>query len=142
MPLVDDPEARAFATRLRYERLAAGRTVTDAADATNIEPASWTRYERSQRVPRPWTLDRIAAALNVPAVRLMRDCRVVAEVEPSEATIADCRARGMPAALEAAERMVPALAALILAEATRPPVDTSPGARPKRRRSRTELLGG
>jgi hypothetical protein len=67
---------------------------------------------------------------------------VLAEVRVSDATIEQVRREGRPACREAAERLASRLEPLIWQEATRKPVDISPGARPKRRRTRAEVLAG
>ena len=73
---------------------------------------------------------------------LFTDEVVLAEVRVSDATIEQVRREGRPACKEAAERLASRLEPLIWQEATRKPVDVSPGARPKRRRSRVEVLAG
>ena len=67
---------------------------------------------------------------------------VLAEVRVSKETIEQVRREGRDASKEAAERLASRLEPLIWQEATLPPVDVSPGARPKRRRTRTEVLAG
>ena len=58
----------------------------------------------------------------------------------ADETIAQVRREGRTACKQAAERLAGMLEPLIWQEATRRPVDISPGARPKRRRSRAEVL--
>ena len=60
----------------------------------------------------------------------------------ADETIAQVRREGRTACKQAAERLAGMLEPLISQEATRKPVDISPGARPKRRRSRVEVLAG
>lgn len=60
----------------------------------------------------------------------------------SDETIEQVRREGRKASLSAAERIASRLEPLIWREATRPPVDVSVGARPRRRRSRAEVLAG
>jgi hypothetical protein len=67
---------------------------------------------------------------------------VLAEVRVSDETIEQVRREGREASKEAAQRLASRLEPLIWQEATRPPVDVSAGARPKRRRSREEVLAG
>ena len=60
----------------------------------------------------------------------------------SDETIEQVRREGRQACTEAAERIAVRLEPLIWQEATRKPVDISLGARPKRRRTRAEVLAG
>ena len=73
---------------------------------------------------------------------LFTDEVVLAEVRVSKETIEQVRREGRDASKEVAERLASRLEPLIWQEATLPPVDVSPGARPKRRRTRTEVLAG
>jgi hypothetical protein len=73
---------------------------------------------------------------------LFADEFVLAEVRVSDETIEQVRREGRPACKEAAERLASRLEPLIWQQATRKPVDISPSARPKRRRSRAEVLAG
>jgi hypothetical protein len=82
----------------------------------------------------------IAAALGIPIASLLTDQCVLQEIHVSEETLERIRREGKPAAEEVADRLTVNFFALLMAEATRPPVDLSPGARAKPRRSREELL--
>jgi hypothetical protein len=73
---------------------------------------------------------------------LFTDEVALAEVRVSGATIEQVRRDGHKVSRSAAERIASRLEPLIWQEATRPPVDLSPGARPRRRRSRIEGLAG
>lgn len=73
---------------------------------------------------------------------LFADGVVVAEIRLSDETIQQVHREGQQACKKAAERIASMLEPLIWQEATRKPVDISPGARPKRRRSRVEVLAG
>ena len=85
---------------------------------------------------------KIASALAVPVAALFAEEVVLAEVRLSHETLEQVRLEGRPACREAAERLASRLEPLIWQEATRKPVDIRPGARPKRRRSRAEVLAG
>lgn len=87
-------------------------------------------------------MSRQASALGIPVAALLCDDLVLAEVRVSDETLAAVKRGGMPAAEAAAQRLAASLAPLLYAEATRKPVDLSPGARPKRRRTRAEVLEG
>ena len=94
------------------------------------------------KTPRLWRGQDIASALGVPTASLFTDEVVLAEVRVSDATIEQIRREGLTACKQTAERLAGMLEPLIWREATRRPVDVSPGARPKRRRSRVEVLAG
>ena len=99
---------------------------------------------RSEGTKRP-RLERgakIAQALNVPVAALFAEAVVLAEIRLSDETIQRVRREGQQACEEAAERIASRLEPLIWQEATRKPVNVSPGARPKRRRTRAEVLAG
>lgn len=115
----------------------------DALAATlRIHGRTTQAYELGTRVPRWWAFPELAAALGVPVAQLLTDDLVLAEIRVSSETLERVKREGAPAAQKAAERIATGLTALLIAEATRPPVDVSPGARPKRRRSREEVLAG
>jgi len=82
----------------------------------------------------------LASALGIPIASLFVDELVLAEIRVSEETMQRVRRDGSPAAREVAERLARNLEALLLAEATKPPVDLSPGARAKPRRTREQKL--
>jgi hypothetical protein len=84
----------------------------------------------------------MARALQAPVACLLTDEFVLSEIRVSDETLGMVKRDGWPAANAAAERLSGNVAALLMAEASRPPVDLSPGARPKRRRSREEILVG
>jgi hypothetical protein len=84
----------------------------------------------------------MARALQVPVALLLTDELVLAEIRVSDATLERVKREGRPAAQEAAQRIAARMEALLLAEASRPLVDVSPGARPKPRRTRVEVLAG
>jgi hypothetical protein len=71
----------------------------------------------------------IAQALNVPAAALFTDEVVLAEVRLSDETLREIKREGRPACRQAGERLAALLEPLIWQEATRKPVDISPGAR-------------
>ena len=78
----------------------------------------------------------------MPVAALFADDVVLAEVRVSNETIEQVRREGREASRSAAERIASRLEPLIWQEATRKPVDISPGERPKRRRTRLEVLAG
>lgn len=80
--------------------------------------------------------------MQAPLASLLTDELVLAEIRISDETLERVKREGKPAAEEAARRIAQGLEALLLAEAGRPPVDVSPGARPKHRRTRAEVLAG
>jgi hypothetical protein len=94
------------------------------------------------KTPRFWRGQAIASALGVPTASLFTDAAVLAEIRVSDVTLGQIRREGRGACKAVAERLASLLEPLILQEATRPPVDVSPGARPKRRRTRAEVLAG
>jgi hypothetical protein len=99
-------------------------------------------WERGTRTPRLWRGQEIARALAVPVASLFTDEVVPAEVRVSDATIEQVRREGREASRSVAERIASRLEPIIWQAATRPPVDVSPGARPRRRASRVEKLAG
>lgn len=131
-----------LARRIRAARLAAGHTIADAARQTGVATLTWSRWELSRHTPRPWTLADAALTLGVPVASLLTDRLILAEVSVSDETLERVRREGAPAARAAAVRIAAQLEALLLAKASAPPVDVSPGARPKRRRTRAEVLAG
>lgn len=141
-PANEREEMRAFGRRLRENRLRAGLTYEQTARAAGTHHSTLLRYELGEGVPRPARLARIASALGVPVAQLVTDELILAEVRVSPETLDRVRSLGRPAAEEVARRIAANLEALLLAEATRPPVDLSKGARPKRRRTRAEVLRG
>ena len=84
----------------------------------------------------------MAQALGLPVAQLFTDELVLAELRISEETLERVREHGARAAQEVVEGFVPALVARLLAEATRTPVSLEPGARPKQRRTRAQVLAG
>jgi len=80
--------------------------------------------------------------LAVPVHSCFTDELVATEIRVSDETLERVKRQGRAAAREAAERIAENLEAVLLAEASKPPVDLAPGVRPKRRRSREEVLVG
>jgi hypothetical protein len=78
--------------------------------------------------------------MQVPIASLLVDDLILAEIRLSQATLERIKREGRPAAIAAIAAINDNLVALALAEATRPPVDLSPGARAKPRRSREDML--
>ncbi len=139
----DDTEQRQrFAAKLRQARLTAGLTAQQVATATPLHAQTLRNYERGQAIPRPWRLNRLAQAIGVPVASLLNPELVLAEVRISDATLERVKREGRPAAEEAGARIAAYLTERLLQEAARVPVDVSPGARPKRRRTREEVLAG
>lgn len=135
-------EKTALGQRLRLLRTQARLTKQQACRSTGVGLTAWTRWEQGTSAYRPWRAPRIAAALGVPVAQLFTDANVLAEIVVSEATLADVRNLGREHSRAAAERIAGQLEPLIYEAATRPAVDTSPGARAKRRRTRAEVLAG
>lgn len=138
----EDPDALALGPRLRARRLQAGLTAKTAAKATGVTLSTLRRWELGHGIPRPHRLWKHAQTLGCPVASLLTDELILAEVRVSPETLERVKREGQPAAREAAERIARGLEVLLLAEAGRPPLDLSPGARPKRRRSRLEVLAG
>src|SRR3954447_4604389 len=93
-------------------------------------------------MPRPHRLNVVAATIGCPVAQLLNDELVLVEVRISDETLERVRREGQPAAAEAGARIARGLESLLLAEATRRPVDVSPGARPNPRRTRAQVLAG
>jgi transcriptional regulator with XRE-family HTH domain len=131
---------RAIGQRLRRRRLESGHTAESIYRAIGISMAQYGNYEVGSRPYPVHRLAAIASAIGIPVASLLTDEVVLAEIRASSETLERVRREGRPAAREAALRIVDNLEALLLAEATRPPVDLSPGARAKPRRSREQKL--
>jgi transcriptional regulator with XRE-family HTH domain len=134
--------AETLATRIRTLRHGAHVPIATAAKSAGVCDSTWRHWEQGTKRPRLERGAKIAQALNVPVAALFADEFVLAEVRVSDETIEQVRREGRPACKEAAERLASRLEPLIWQQATRKPVDISPSARPKRRRSRAEVLAG
>ena len=133
-------EHRERGQRLRRRRLEAGLTAARAAELAGATNTQWKLWEVGTQ-PYPHRLiPNLASALGIPIASLFVDELVLAEIRVSEETMQRVRRDGSPAAREVAERLARNLEALLLAEATKPPVDLSPGARAKPRRTREQKL--
>jgi transcriptional regulator with XRE-family HTH domain len=133
-------DLRTFGQRLRRRRLESGLTTKAVADLAHISKACYEVYEVGSQSCPSIRLAAIASAMGVPIASLHVDELVLAEIRLSPETLERIRREGRPAAEAAIARVSDNLVALALAEATRPPVDLSPGARAKPRRSRESLL--
>jgi DNA-binding XRE family transcriptional regulator len=131
----------ALGARIRELRLTAGLTVPTAAKNAGVSVTAWNCWERGDKVPLLIRAPKIASALCVPVAALFRS-DVIAEVVVSAETVQRIREGGRPACVETAGRLASQLEPVLLEAANRRPVDLSPGARPKRRRSRAEVLAG
>lgn len=131
---------RAIGQRLRRRRLESGHTAESIYRAIGISMAQYGNYEVGSRPYPVHRLAAIASAIGIPVASLLTDEVVLAEIRASSETLERVRREGRPAAREAALRIVDNIEALLLAEATRPPVDISPGARGRPRRSREQVL--
>ena len=131
-----------FPARLRRIRLQQGLTVKAAAKIAGISETSYWCWESGRVTPKLWRAGAIARALGVPVAALFTDELVVAEVVVSAETVAAIRRDGRIASEAAARRIADQLEPLLWASATAPPVDVSPGRRPKPRRTRPEVLAG
>ena len=91
---------------------------------------------------RLWRAGAIASALNVPvcALTVGEEYVAVTDVALSLAARDRVRREGRPAVEELANQLAGQLVGVIEAAAARGSVDVSPGARPKPRRSREEVL--
>ena len=134
--------AETLATRIRTLRLQQHIPQTTAATTAGVHVTTWRAWESGSKRPRLERGAAIAQALNVPVAALFADEVVLAEVRLSNETLETVRREGREGCRQAAERLASRLEPLIWQEATRPPVDVSAGARPKRRRSRAEVLAG
>lgn len=141
MPYPEPPDS-AFHDRLREHRLRQGLTAKATAATAHVSETAWWRWESGRSTPKLWRAGTIAKALGIPVAALFTDELVIADVVVSAETVAHIKSEGRQAAREAAERIAAQLEPLLYAAATRPPVDTSPGQRPKRRRTRAEVLAG
>jgi DNA-binding XRE family transcriptional regulator len=131
-----------FGARLKRHRLSQGLTVKHAARIAGISETTYWNWESGRVTPKLWRCGAIARALGVPVAALFSDELVVADVVVSEATVRAIRAGGRDACADVAQRLAVQLEPLIWAAVTAPAVDTRPGARPKRRRTRAEVLAG
>jgi transcriptional regulator with XRE-family HTH domain len=131
-----------FGRRLRKTRLSYQLSREQVANGAGISTQSVTRYELGSQTPRPDRIAALASAIGCPAASLLVDDVVLAEIRVAPETLELVRRDGQLAADEVAARMASSLSSLLLAEATRPPVDLRPHARPRRRRSRAEVLAG
>jgi len=109
---------------------------------TEIKLEAWRERSRAARRLVSDAAARLASALGVPVASLFTDELVVAEVRVSDDTLAEICRHGRPHSVVVSERIASRLEPLIWHAATRPPVDVSPGARPRRRRTRAEVLAG
>jgi len=100
----------------------------------------WQVWEVGSRPYSARKLPDLASALGIPIASLLTDELVLAEVRISDETLERVKCEGRPAADEVAARIAQNLAALLLAQATAPARDFSPGARARPRRSREEVL--
>lgn len=135
-------ERTTLGRRLRHLRVQQGLTLDQAAKGANVHTNTWRTWEQGRNSYRPQRSPLIAAALGVPVAQLFTDANVLAEIVVSEATLKDVRNLGRSHSEAAAERIARQLEPLIYEAATRPAVDTAPGARAKRRRTRAEVLAG
>lgn len=131
-----------FPAKLRAHRISHGLTVKAAALNAGVSENSWWRWESGRVTPKLWRCGAIARALGVPVAALFSDELVVADVVISEATVKAIRAGGRDVCADVAQRLAGQLEPLIWAAVTAGPVDVSPGRRPKRRRTRAEVLAG
>jgi transcriptional regulator with XRE-family HTH domain len=134
--------AIAFGKRLRKARLTYQLGREYVAQAAGIPLRSLIRYELGSQTPPPARISALASAIGCPAASFLVDDVVLAELRVSPETLERVRSEGQPAADEVAARIAATLAPLLLAEATRPPVDLRPGARPRKRRDRAQVLAG
>jgi DNA-binding XRE family transcriptional regulator len=133
--------ADTLGNRIRTLRITKGLTQETAARTAGVCVTTWRSWEAGTKQPRLFRGMAIAAALAVPVAALFRD-DVVADVVLSADTVQRIRAEGRPASEEAAKRLASRLETELYEFATRRPVDVRAGARPKRRRSRAEVLTG
>jgi len=126
--------------RLRQRRLEAGITQQAAANTLGIDLQVWVKWELGRRPYPACRLAAIASALGIPIASLLVDQVVLQEIRVSEETLERVRREGRPAIDEISARLAASVGALLHAEATRLPVDLSPGARAKPRRSREQVL--
>jgi len=73
--------------RIKYERKAAGLTQSDLAAKIGVAASMIGQWETDARTPKPETLDKIAAALNVSTDRLLYDSVVKKEIIPGRAWV-------------------------------------------------------
>jgi len=138
----DHADAITLGQRMRRARLHAGVSRETVAEAIGRSPRTYRGYELgSARCPSS-RLPLIAAAIGCPVAQLFTDELVLAEVRASAETLERARAGGAPVAEEVGARIASGIAALLLAEASRPAMYTGPGARARTRRRRPEYLEG
>jgi transcriptional regulator with XRE-family HTH domain len=133
-------DQRTIGQRLRRRRLEQGHTGATTANLIGVSKGQYDVWEVGSSAYPVRQLAEIAAALGVPIASLVVDELVLAEVRVSDETLERVKREGAPAADEAIARISANLKALLLAEASRPPVDLSPGARAKPRRTREQKL--
>lgn len=113
-----------------------------AAQAAGQPVERWRRWEVGIQPCPARDLAAIAGALGAPIASLLVDELVLAEVRISEETLARVKREGRPAAAEVAVAIAGNLEALLVAEASREPVDLAPYARARPRRTREQVLAG
>lgn len=131
-----------FPAKIRQLRLSHGLTLKAASASAGVHINSWVNWESGRVTPKLWRCGAIARALGVPVAALFTDELVVADVVVSAETVKAIRAGGREACQDVAKRLASQLEPVIWAAVTAPKVDTSPGRRAKRRRTRTEVLAG
>lgn len=139
-----NPEAdKALGQRIRQQRLAQGLTRAQAAPLAGVNPSTLEQWESGLARPGLVRLGNIVRGWAVPACSFScgEDQVPVADVVLSQESVDRVRREGRPAAAELAQLLAAQLEPLIYQAATRI-VDTSHGARPKRRRTRAEVLAG
>lgn len=129
-----------FPKRLKRLRHQQGLTNQQLADLTNVDVLSASRWQSGATQPSFARAPDIASALGLPVAQLFTDDPVIAEVTLSPETLQRIKREGRPAAAETAQRLALMLEPLIWQEATRKPVDVSPGVRAKPRRNRAQVL--
>lgn len=134
--------AKVQGERLRRRRLEVGVTQTEAARGADVAVQTWIGWEVGNRPYPARRLPAIASALGIPIASLLVDDLVLTELRVSAETLEKVRREGRPAAIATAERLAAGVAELLLAEAGRPAIDTSPYAWARPRRSREQVLAG
>lgn len=134
--------AQGFPARLRTIRLSQGLTANAVAMQAGVSETTMWRWESGRVTPKLWRCGAIARALGVPVAALFTDELVVADVVVSAETVKRIRAGGREVCQDVAQRLASQLEPVIWAAVTAPKVDTRPGTRAKRRRTRAEVLAG